>query len=111
MLQNLLIEFSKIRACRSQDNALVEGKNGAIIRKHMGYGHVAAERAEAVHKFYTAHLNPYFVRRQLFLRIRVLSVAEQIRNRNTRRSCFKAASRLSEHRADCMNWPRVRNAT
>jgi transposase InsO family protein len=59
LLEDLLIEFTKSRACRSQDNALVEGKNGAIIRKHMGYGHIAAEHAEAVHKFYTAHLNPY----------------------------------------------------
>ncbi len=59
LLKDLLIEFTKSRACRSQDNALVEGKNGAIIRKHMGYGHIAAEHAEAVHKFHTAHLNPY----------------------------------------------------
>jgi len=59
LLQNLLIEFTKSRANRTQDNALVEGKNGAIIRKHIGYGHIAAEHAEAVQKFYTAHLNPY----------------------------------------------------
>jgi transposase InsO family protein len=59
LLKSLLIEFTKSRANRTQDNALVEGKNGAIIRKHMGYGHIAAEHAEPVHKFYTAHLNPY----------------------------------------------------
>jgi len=59
LLQSLLIEFTKSRANRTQDNALVEGKNGAIIRKHIGYGHIAAEHAEAVQKFYTAHLNPY----------------------------------------------------
>ena len=59
LLQKLLIEFTKSRACRSQDNALVEGKNGAVIRKHIGYGHIAGEHAEAVQKFYTAHLNPY----------------------------------------------------
>jgi transposase InsO family protein len=59
LLKTLLIEFTKSRANRTQDNALVEGKNGAIIRKHMGYGHIAAEHAEAVQKFYTAHLNPY----------------------------------------------------
>jgi transposase InsO family protein len=59
LLKSLLIEFTKSRANRTQDNALVEGKNGAIIRKHMGYGHIAGEHAEAVHKFYTAHLNPY----------------------------------------------------
>jgi transposase InsO family protein len=59
LLKGLLIEFTKSRANRTQDNALVEGKNGAIIRKHIGYGHIAAEHAETVQKFYTAHLNPY----------------------------------------------------
>jgi len=59
LLKDLLIQLTKSRASRSQDNALVEGKNGAIIRKHIGYGYIAAEHAEAVHKFHTAHLNPY----------------------------------------------------
>src|SRR5713101_5591406 len=59
MLEKLHAEFTKSRACRSQDNALVEGKNGAVIRKHMGYGHIAAGHAEALQKFYTAHLNRY----------------------------------------------------
>jgi transposase InsO family protein len=59
LLKSLLIEFTKSRANRTQDNALVEGKNGAIIRKHIGYGHIGAEHAEGVQKFYTAHLNPY----------------------------------------------------
>jgi transposase InsO family protein len=59
LLKSLLIEFTKSRANRTQDNALVEGKNGAIIRKHIGYGHIPAVHAEALHKFYTAHLNPY----------------------------------------------------
>ena len=44
---------------RSQDNALVEGKNGAVIRKLIGYGYIAGEHAEAIGKFYTAHFNPY----------------------------------------------------
>ena len=59
LLKKLLIEFTKSRASRSQDNALVEGKNGAVIRKHIGYGHIAGEHAEALQKFYTAQLNPY----------------------------------------------------
>jgi transposase InsO family protein len=59
LLNKLLIELTKSRANRSQDNALVEGKNGAVIRKHIGYGHIAGEHAEAVQKFYTAYLNPY----------------------------------------------------
>ncbi len=59
LLNKLLIEFTKSRANRSQDNALVEGKNGAVIRKHIGYGHIAGEHAEALQKFYTAYLNAY----------------------------------------------------
>jgi transposase InsO family protein len=59
MLEKLRVEFTKSRACRSTDNALVEGKNGATIRKHIGYGHIAGEHAESLHKFYAAHLNPY----------------------------------------------------
>jgi len=59
MMGAMMVEFTKSRACRSQDNALVEGKNGAIIRKLMGYGHIPAEHAETLHKFYTAQLNPY----------------------------------------------------
>jgi transposase InsO family protein len=48
LLEKLLIEFTKSRACRSQDNALVESKNGAVIRKHIGYGHIAGLHAEAL---------------------------------------------------------------
>src|SRR5216683_1578362 len=59
LLEKLLIEFTKSRAYRTTDNALVEGKNGAIIRKHIGYGAIAAPHAEAFQKFYTAQLNPY----------------------------------------------------
>jgi transposase InsO family protein len=59
MLRKLHAEFTKSRACRSQDNALVEGKNGAVIRKLMGYGHIAGEHATALQKFYAEHLNPY----------------------------------------------------
>src|ERR1039457_2418117 len=36
LLGDSLVEFTKSRAYQSSDNALVEGKNGAIIRKHMG---------------------------------------------------------------------------
>lgn len=59
MLEKLLAEFTKSRPNRSQDNALVEGKNGAVIRKLMGYGHIPSQHAEQVQKFYTAHLNGY----------------------------------------------------
>ena len=59
MLGNLLAEFTKSRAYRTTDNALVEGKNGSVIRKLIGYGPIAAGNAETIQKFYTATLNPY----------------------------------------------------
>ena len=37
----------------------MEAKNGAVIRKLMGYGHIAAEHAEAIGVFYKEDLNPY----------------------------------------------------
>ena len=59
MLQKLLIEQTKSRPRRSNDNGLVESKNGAVIRKHMGYTHIAQDHAERVGKFYRTHLNDY----------------------------------------------------
>jgi transposase InsO family protein len=58
LLNKLLIEQTKSRPRHSNDNGLVETKNGAVIRKHMGYGHIAAAHAEAIHRFYREHLNP-----------------------------------------------------
>lgn len=59
LLDKLLIEFTRSRPNRSSDNALVEGKNGAVIRKHLGYGHIASEHADRIQRFYMAHFNPY----------------------------------------------------
>ena len=59
LLNKLLIEQTKSRPRHSNDNGLVETKNGAVIRKHMGYGYIAGEHAEAISVFYAHHLNPY----------------------------------------------------
>ncbi len=59
LLGKLLAEFTRSRAGKTPDNALVEGKNGAVIRKLIGYGHIGEEHAERVHKFYAGQLNPY----------------------------------------------------
>jgi transposase InsO family protein len=59
LLSKLLIEQTKSRPRHSNDNALVEAKNGAVIRKHMGYGHIAASHAERIQRFYSEHFNPY----------------------------------------------------
>jgi len=59
MLQKLLIEQTKSRPRQSNDNGLAETKNGAVIRKHLGYGSIDAAHAERLQEFYSAHFNPY----------------------------------------------------
>jgi hypothetical protein len=59
LLNKLLIEQTKSRPHHSNDNGLVESKNGAVIRKHIGFGHIASHHAEAVNEFHRQHLNPY----------------------------------------------------
>ncbi len=59
LLNKLLVEQTKSRPRHSNDNGLVEAKNGAVIRKHMGYGHIASSHAEAIEEFYEQHFNPY----------------------------------------------------
>jgi transposase InsO family protein len=59
LLEKLLIEQTKSRAHRCGDNGLVETKNGAIIRKHIGFGHIDAKHAQAMDQFHREHMNPY----------------------------------------------------
>ena len=59
LLHKMLIEQTKSRPRQSGDNGLVESKNSAIIRKHIGYGYIDAKHADAINSFYCEHLNPY----------------------------------------------------
>ena len=59
LLNKLLIEQTKSRPRHSNDNGLVESKNGAVIRKHMGYTYIAAPHAGRIQRFYQQHFNPY----------------------------------------------------
>jgi hypothetical protein len=59
LLEKLLVEQTKSRAHRTGDNGLVETKNGAIVRKHLGFGHIGAQYAELVDQFHREFLNPY----------------------------------------------------
>jgi len=51
LLNKLLAEQTKSRPRHSNDNGLVEAKNGAVIRKHIGYGHIAPVHAEVFQAF------------------------------------------------------------
>lgn len=59
LLEKLLIEFTKSRPRHSNDNALAESKNGAIIRKVLGYSHIPQSFASQVNDFNQKFLNPY----------------------------------------------------
>jgi len=59
LLEKLLIEFTKSRSRQSNDNALAECKNGAIVRKILGYSHIPREWALEVNNFNRDHLTPY----------------------------------------------------
>jgi len=60
LLNKLLIEEqTKSRSRHSNDNAQAESKNGAIVRKHLGYSHIPQRFATLVNAFCRDHLNPY----------------------------------------------------
>lgn len=59
LLMQLLIEQTKSRARRTNDNALVESKNGSVVRKHLGYVHIPKRYARLMRAFECAYLNPY----------------------------------------------------
>ena len=59
LLDKLRVEFTKSRPRQTNDNALAECKNGAVIRKLMGYSHIPQLHATAINHFYTEQLNPY----------------------------------------------------
>ena len=65
LLQKLFIEQTKSRSRHTNDNALVEGKNAAVIRKHFGYAHIPRKYASLIQEFNREYLNPYlFFHRQ-----------------------------------------------
>ncbi len=65
LLQKLLIAQTKSRSRHSNDNALAEGKNAAVVRKHFGYAHIPRTYASLMQAFNREHLNSYlFLHRQ-----------------------------------------------
>ena len=76
LLEKLLIEFTKSRSRQSNDNALAESKNGAVIRKLFGYAHIPQRFAPLINDFNQQYLNPYI---------------------NFHRPCFFPETRTDEH--------------
>lgn len=60
LLEKLRVaEFTKSRARQTNDNALVESKNGSVVRKHLGYAHIPGRFASQVNAFTQEVLSPY----------------------------------------------------
>lgn len=59
LLKKLLIEFTKSRSRHSNDNALAEGKNAAVVRKTFGYLHIPPHHVNRLNEFNQQALNPY----------------------------------------------------
>src|SRR5450759_1104520 len=59
LLDKLRVEFTRSRPRHTNDNALAECKNGAVIRKIMGYSHIPQKYATAINDFYVEALNAY----------------------------------------------------
>ena len=52
-------KFTKSRSRKTNDNALAECKNGAVIRKILGYAHIPQKYATEVNEFNRKYLTPY----------------------------------------------------
>lgn len=59
LLKKLLVDQTKSMARRSTNNALVEGKNGAIIRKHMGHSYIQKKEARDINQFFRDCMDDY----------------------------------------------------
>ena len=59
ILERLRIKQTKSRSRKSTDNALVEGKNGSVIRKHMGRNFIEKRHSGVIDTFYTDYFNVY----------------------------------------------------
>lgn len=59
LLNKMMANQTKSRPRHSNDNGLVETKNGTVIRKHMGYAYIEQKHAKKINLFYKTYFNPY----------------------------------------------------
>ena len=59
LLNKLLIGFTKCRPRHTNDNGLVESKNGSVVRKQLGYTHIPQSYASTINHFHGDYLNIY----------------------------------------------------
>ena len=115
LLSKLFIEFTKSRARNSNDNALAESKNGAIVRKVLGYAHIPQRFAPEVHEFNSRYLTPYinYHRPCFFAEIEVDSKGKErkkypYKSMMTPYDKFKSLPNAADYLKPGITFPRVR---
>jgi len=59
LLNKLLVRFTTSRPRHTNDNGLVESKNGSVLRKQLGYAHIPQSCAELINGFNRDFFNLY----------------------------------------------------
>jgi transposase InsO family protein len=59
LLNKLLIRFTKCRPRHTNDNGLVESKNGSVVRKQLGYVYIPQSYATDINRYHRDFLNVY----------------------------------------------------
>ncbi len=59
ILNKLLIKLTKGRPSHTNDNAIIESKNGWVVRKWLGYNYISQEYAPRVNDFYFSCFQEY----------------------------------------------------
>ena len=80
LLNKMLIRFTKSRPRHSNDNGLVETKNGSVVRKQLGYAYIPQRCAELINEFNRDFFNPYInFHRPCFFPVTVIDPKGKIR--------------------------------
>jgi hypothetical protein len=80
LLNKMLIHFTKSRPRHSNDNGLVETKNGSVVRKQLGYAYIPQRCAELINEFNRDFFNPYInFHRPCFFPVSVIDPKGKIR--------------------------------
>jgi transposase InsO family protein len=59
LLNKLLVRFTKCRARHTNDNGMVESKNGSVVRKQLGYAHIPQACAQLINQYNGNFLSLY----------------------------------------------------
>jgi len=80
LLNKMLIHFTKSRPRHSNDNGLVETKNGSVVRKQLGYAYIPQRCAGLINEFNREFFNPYInFHRPCFFPVSVIDPKGKIR--------------------------------